>query len=821
MTRHRAARSAAVSLWPLGAMALALSLSSGCRESQPSSSILTAEVPLHLEEHLEAAKVEGSKLPPQPPAAVEWRFDQPQSDWKPVGYRHPHERLPHVEYIDDAVRLTLSDKEPPEGWKPHGGLYIDLPDWNLEDWAYVMVELRASDATDHLELGINLRTAAAEEPPSGPFAAWLPEVPVISDGSVQSYILRLDQFGENPPHGTWRQLGIVLGADEPITADLLSVRLVPKEADYAAEPFGVRMTERGGEHRRAIYTHGRARLEYRVAVPTAARLDLGLGVLRDDRPVGFRVTAKTTGKAPLTLLEETSADPRLWAMRSLDLSGLAGETVTLALETEADEGTVGLWAAPVLSGEWRRSLGASRPNVIFYIIDGGGADYMSLQGYNRANTPHLEHLAEQGAMFERAYSSATWTKPSTASFMTSIPHSALGGYRTETDRVPDGAVTMAESLHAAGYQTAIIVSNPHSASLSGLERGADFLHETGVEPNNSESSRLLHESFWRWREGHPGEPYWVHFQSTDIHEPFRPVAPFSGLYVDPQLRQTYEEWDPKLLRGGGWRDPAAYKKHGIDQARYSYAQQGLYDEAMAHNDYRIGELVARLQERGEWENTLLIVAADHGYPAACHRLMEPLPPMSGPMFNSHETHVPMLFVWPGRIPAGQRFTAAVSMLDVLPTVLDLLDLPVPETAQGQSLAPLLLREGDWQPGPVILDEFNVDRETGELRGLIEVIDGWWGASLEIGEGAANDIGNVGAQTEEHRPVPLLLYDLRSDPFTQHSLHEEHPDLVEKYTRFLERQLVTHRELGEKLGDGGQVAIGKEQLDALEALGYLD
>ncbi len=815
MTPRREACGAVVSLWSLGVVALSLSL--GCRGPQPSSAVLTAETPLHLEEHLEAATVEASELPPQLPTPEEWRFDQPQPDWKPVGFRSPHERLPRVDYVEDAVRVTLSDEEPPTGWRPQGGLYIDLPDWNLEDWAYVMVRLRTSDDIDDLKLGINLSTDDAAQPIRRPFEAQLPRVPVIDDGTVQSYILRLDRFGENPLQGAWRQLAVYVRAEEPITFDLLSVSIVPKEADYAAGPVGVRMTEKSGEHRRAIFTHGATRLLYQLTVPAAARLDVGLGVLRDDRPVGFRITATATNDTASTLLEESYADPHTWAMRSIDLSNLAGRTLTLALETEAGEGTVALWGTPVLSGERR----TSRPNVILYIIDGAGADFMSVNGYNRANTPHLERLAEQGAMFERAYSNATWTKVSTASFMTSIPHSALGGYRTDTDRVPSGAVTMAEHLHAAGYQTAVIVSNPYAASLSGLERGADFLHETGIEPNNSESSRLLHESFWRWRESHPAEPYWVHFQSTDIHEPFDPVPPFSGLYVDPELRQGYEEWDPKLYPGGGWRDPAAYEKHGIDQARYTFAQQGLYDEAMAHNDYRIGELVARLKERGEWKNTLLIVAADHGYPAACHRLMEPLPPAWGPMFNSHETRIPMLFIWPGHILAGRRFSAPVSMIDMLPTVLDLLDLPLPENAQGHSLAPLLLGEGDWQPRPVVLDEFNVDRKSGEMRGLIEVVDGWWGASLEIGEGAANEIGTMGAKTDEHRPAPLLLYDLRRDPYTLHSLHDERPDLVEKYERFLQRQWAAHRELGETLGQGGQVTIGQEQLEALRALGYIN
>ncbi len=617
----------------------------------------------------------------------------------------------------------------------------------------------------------------------------------------------------------WRELGVYLGADESAAVDLLSVSVVPREADFASRGAGVRLTEAGGERRRAIYTHGPARLSYDVEVPPAARLDFGLGVLRREPPVVFRVSASAGDGQPSVLFEETHADPGRWAMGSVDLSGFAGERVTLSLEAETEPGTVALWAAPALSGQ-RPAPTRSRPNVILYVIDGGGADYMSLFGYNRSNTPQLERLAASGTLFDRAHSSASWTKPSTMSFMTSIPHSALGGFDSETGRVPEGAATLTELLHGAGYQSAVIVSNPFAASLSGLERGADFLIETGVEPNNSESSRLLHEAFWRWRDGHPGAPFWVHFQSTDIHEPFRPVAPFSGLYVDPELRSAYEAWDSKLYPGG-WRAPAAYERHGIDRRRYAWAQQGLYDEAMAHNDFRLGELVARLEERGEWQNTLLIVAADHGYPAACHRLMEPLPPDWGPLFNSHETRIPLLFVWPGRIAAGQRIPEPVSMLDLLPTVLDLLDLPMPEAAQGRSLAPLLLGEGGWEPGPVILDEFFVDDETGELHGLIEVVDGWWGASLEIGEGAANEAGTVGAESEDRRPAPLLLYDLRSDPFTLKSLHEEHPDLAEKYRRFLERQLARHLELGESLGAAGRVAVDKNQLEALRALGYVD
>ena len=82
-----------------------------------------------------------------------------------------------------------------------------------------------------------------------------------------------------------------------------------------------------------------------------------------------------------------------------------------------------LWGAPTLGGDH----GSDHPNVIFYVIDGAGADFMSVYGYNRGTTPNIERLSAEGAVFERAFSNSTWTQPSTASFMTSLQHSVLGG----------------------------------------------------------------------------------------------------------------------------------------------------------------------------------------------------------------------------------------------------------------------------------------------------------------------------------------------------------------------------------------------------------
>ncbi len=119
---------------------------------------------------------------------------------------------------------------------------------------------------------------------------------------------------------------------------------------------------------------------------------------------------------------------------------------------------------------------------------------------------------------------------------------------------------------------------------------------------------------------------------------------------------------------------------------------------------------------------------------------------------------------------------------------------------------------------MIFDEFYPDyrystNETGELSGRIEVVDGRWGASLEI---------NPDPETPEprRRPSPLLLYDLWNDPMALWSLHEERPDLVQKYTAFLEEQFEAHLALSQYFTPGEESPLTPEQLRTLRALGYL-
>jgi len=799
-------------------------LAGGCQGKKESETLLRAEVPLHLEEHLESATVVGSEVPENLPGPVEWRFDAPQPDWKPVSPRDPAERSTKTERVEDALRILLRHPPPDSEWIVYApdGVYVDLSDWDRNDWAWVEVQARSAGVAT-LGIAMNLPTPELGFL-GGNFTFPGEQVDVVNDGSIQTYRMRADwSWRSQLWPGVWRQFALLVqakpgDAGRSATLDVISIRIIPKEAAYVTSPVGVRKEIRQQEYRRTIFTHAPGAVEYQVRIPPSGRLDFGLGVLRDDIPVTFRITAERPAGQAEPLFEEAYSDKEHWAQRSVDLSHLAGETVRLGLGVESErQGSVALWAAPTLSGARQ----TERPNVIFYVIDGAAASQMSVYGHNRRTTPNLERLAALGAVFERAYSNASWTRPSTASFMSSLQHSALGAMRDFRNPPPNEVPTMAEHLHHAGYQTAVLATNPNAGTMSNLDRGVDLLRED-FSGAPEMSSQELHEQFWNWRASYPGQPYWVHFQTTDVHEydNAQGVAPFAGLFVTAARRQVYVEWRNRLSEAGdtGPYSPA-FEQTGISRPAFFAVQRDLYDEAMAHQDDEIGQLIRRLEAAGEWGNTLFIVASDHSFLAAGEEdftvgMLESLPPAWGPMFRPSVTHIPMIFVWPGRIRAGQRFREPVSMIDMLPTILDLLELPQPEVAQGQSLAPLLLGRGSWEPQSVILDEFVADPESGELRGVIEMVDGRWGASLEI---------NPAAETpaELQRPAPLLLYDLWDDPDCLHSLHGERPDLVEKYTRLLERQLAAHLALGQRFSRAEVSPLTPDQLRTLRSLGYID
>lgn len=372
---------------------------------------------------------------------------------------------------------------------------------------------------------------------------------------------------------------------------------------------------------------------------------------------------------------------------------------------------------------------------------------------------------------------------------------------------------MAELLHGAGYQTGVFTSNSWCGTMSSLDRGVDSLIESVSGPNSA-SAGELQLAFWRWRESYPGRPWWAHFQVTDVHWPWEPVPPVAGTFLSRAERAAFNDMERRLGdatgqmgRSWGLRSAAAtFEKAGIDRKAYFDGVRGAFDEAMAYSDHQLGLLVERLKATGEWENTILIVTADHGdWPGLGY--FDAWAPFERVAYlNPYLTRVPLVVVWPAKIEPGRRFRDPVSLIDLLPTVLDLAGRPKPDYLQGQSLAPLLLGQPGWKPRPVVIDELTLDPATGEPNAIVEIVDGRWGASLQI--------------TKEQEGPRLLLHDLWNDPYCLKSLHAEKPELAKKYTGMLERTFREHQALAKKFPRGKGGAMDSEQLKTLRSLGYI-
>ncbi len=828
------------SVLPIVGLCSALALVA-CRAPESEISAHRASSLLHLTDRLDDAAILSAGSPEHARQERRWIFDRPRPDWRTVSYADLPE-LSGVELarLDDAVELSLTRGRGPDVLRI-GGLATELGELRYEDWESVLVHARSTDRFAGMAVVVNLNGASTLPDPRHFFNSVDEINPVFSDGSEQTYAIPLRHRGGGSPPAVLSNIALLFAAPGPASVDVLAVGLVPRGAAFL-DDSGLRSVTRGGTTRDTLFAHAPARLTFPLEIPSGGRLDVGLGVSPQEQ-VTYRISTEHDGRRQVWL-EETVDDSTSWRQRSVDLSSLAHSTVRLILEADSEQaGAVALWGAPILSGKVQEE----RPNVIFYVIDAGDANLMSLYGYGRPTTPFLEQLAREGAVFTRAYSSATWTQPSTVSFMTSLHHSVVGGLRrgVHSTAVPATATTMAEHFRTAGYQTMSLTANPNAGRLIGLERGVDLMRD-GETEHHSTSSSELHEQFWHLRQGYPGGPLWAHFQTTDVHEPHFPDESFAGRFVTAEERSELDAWTGEFWRAGashfGKTSVDAFynqtfERAGIDRRAYLDTRRGLYDETMVYQDHTLRQLVSQLKETGEWQNTLLVVGSDHGHPAGTFArfgrgLLEPQPePWQGALFDAYATRVPLIVIWPGHIPAGKRFEQPVSMIDVLPTLLDLLDLPRPEIMQGQSLASLLMGD-DATLRPVILDEFRVDETSGEMVGNLELIDGRWGASLEIGpvrEGSSPSQGRHavpaggrwGAVHPYFPDVPrLLLYDLEQDPFASRAVNDAHPELVRRYGRQLMEIWESHQALAGQFSSADAVPLDPEQLQQLRALGYI-
>jgi hypothetical protein len=235
---------------------------------------------------------------------VEWNFDEPQPDWKPLRSEGAPSIEPMIEQADGVLRVSLDgSNEWLGGPNLQAAIYVDLPDWRREDWDHLLIRARSSPGVRGVNVAFNVgdRTIPGRDDVI-PVQFLGIGTPVFSDGAVHTYRLRADWsrlfWGEwKDP---WRQLVLTFFANEPSQVEVLSITAVSKAAEYGEARAGVEPQDRRGDIRQALYMHAPGSLSYRVEVPAEGRLGFGLGVLTGD-PLHLVSSRNRCSKRPLAI----------------------------------------------------------------------------------------------------------------------------------------------------------------------------------------------------------------------------------------------------------------------------------------------------------------------------------------------------------------------------------------------------------------------------------------------------------------------------------------------------------------------------------------
>jgi arylsulfatase A-like enzyme len=613
------------------------------------------------------------------------------------------------------------------------------------------------------------------------------------------------------PRGT-RPLAIMPTDSGAHLAAIDYIQLVPRRTSFPTA-VGKQVIGKSDEYRNAIYVHAPSTLSYELPVPPEGRLKFGLGVAQKKEPVTFRVLAGPGGDA---VFKQTIADPTAWTDAEVDLASYAGTTTRIVFETTAaKQGAVGLWANPLLTAKTPKD----RPNVLVYLVCSLRPDYTSLYGYTRDTTPFMKRLGAAGVVFEDAQAQAPWTKASVPALMTSM-YSYTLGLRHDTDIIPRGAVPLAESLRAAGYVTASIITNPFVGKASGLNRGCDYLMEYPVVHNQRKEdedrgtdSAALNKVAIPWLQEHHDEPFFLYLHVTDPHAPYRPPAEYEKKFTNPAETKQFERdyrgmWDPRQYGGGTTVSPAVSKKKGVDPERFIRQAKERYDAEIAFADHSLEQLTGKLKELGIFDNTLVVVLSDHGEEFFDHGFTA-----HGHSLYQELTHAVMMFWNPKLLPAARRVSETVQLIDVYPTILELLKLKPAGVIQGQSLAPLLEGRALERKGPIVATRFaHPNAKAGgtvpeNRTGTFAIFEGPWKLLYRD-------------QAKRAGVAELELYDRRRDRRETVNVAAQNPEVVKKLKSDLDAWIQAQEQVKKLLGPGGKGTLDPQSLERLKTLGYI-
>jgi len=417
-------------------------------------------------------------------------------------------------------------------------------------------------------------------------------------------------------------------------------------------------------------------------------------------------------------------------------------------------------------------------NLLLISIDTLRPDHLGSYGYGRPTSPFLDRFAREGVVFERAYSTASWTVPAHASMLTGhYPRSH--GMRAARHVLGGSIATLAEILQRSRFSTAGIVNVHLLRRGTGFERGFD--HWLEVAPDDAGSAPRISASALDWLDHRDERPFLLFLHYYDVHTPSQPNDRYRKLLVDPYdgpANGTTEQLHRH--RSGEIR---------LDQNDARHLSQ-LYDAEIRQLDAELEQLFAELERRDVLDDTLVVITSDHG-----DEFLEHGDFMHSRTLYEELVRIPLLMRGPG-IPRGLRVPSPVSLVDLVPTVVPALGAAVPEGVEGVDLA------GAWRTAEGLR----------RARFLFFDADEWYGNSAHDFLRAV--LAGPMKLVLDGKTEKAELYDLAKDPRETRNLAGKDGRLVSE----LVDAIASYRR-GARPSDA-TAPLTPETASALEALGYV-
>jgi len=500
------------------------------------------------------------------------------------------------------------------------------------------------------------------------------------------------------------------------------------------------------------------------------------------------------------------------------------------------------------------------PNVLLVVLDTVAAGHLGCYGSMRATSPAIDAIAREGVLFENAFAAAPWTLPSHASLFTGL-HSTTHDTGWEHPRLDDPASegprggaeelpTLAEELDARGFDTCGISEKAWISHPTGLTRGFSeywdfssapprgrmFLFQLELAlrkrfgapppaPADKGAAQIIDRSL-DWLGGgrgrDPERPFFLFMNLNEAHDPFRPPEGFVDKFL-PEGIQPVEAL--KLDQSPVFRKEfiCGLRKFEKDEPEIL---RSLYDAEILYEDSQLARLFQGLRDMDLMEDTLVILTADHGEEFGEHGVLGHQLLLTDGML-----HVPLILRYPEKLPAGTRVPGLASLVDVFPSVIDLLDqnvdgparqTPGLQALEGVSLLPAA------RPGGAKVRDFILAHYQNPARHL---------ASYPCWD--ASDPGASPLWARHARALTVLrtetekflrggdgsreFYDLKADPREQGAaagaaapLDERASGLEKRLDLQLNRTVQRRMLLFDPLKHGGPAAVGPQ---ALEQTGY--